>query len=260
MASGHGQAIASWWRDDPPAPAAAAALLTGLSVLYRGARALHRGLYAAGLKRRRRLPIPVVSVGNVTVGGTGKTPFVAWLARELIRRERRVLVLARGFGRAAGASHNDEGEWLDRAAPGVRVVQSPDRVRAAAAALSAAPADVAILDDGFQHEPLARDLDVVLIDASDPFGNRRLLPRGPLREPLAALRRAQFVFLTRAELASEADVERLAAEVRALAPAARVGTVRFEIASLRKGADREAVVVGASGVDVPGMARPRRVV
>ncbi len=243
MASGNDRrrSIESWWRDEAlaPSPPVLGPLLSCASVVYRGGRALHRGLFAAQILQRRRLPIPVVSVGNLAVGGVGKTPFVGWLARELVARGRRVLVVARGYGKAFGARLNDEGEWLERAAPGARIVQAPDRFRAATEALAAAPADIALLDDGFQHERLARDLDVVLLDGRAPFGNGRLLPRGPLREPPAALRRARFVLVTRAELAPCGALEQIRARVVALAPAARFGVVSFEIAALRRGSGRE---------------------
>jgi tetraacyldisaccharide 4'-kinase len=265
MASGQAgrHSIEEWWRDEPPPPAPLRALLSAASLLYRAGRALHRGLYAAGLKRRGRLAAPVVSVGNLTVGGAGKTPFVAWLACELSRRGRSVIVLGRGYGRAATAELNEEGEWLARLLPPplVRVVQAPDRFRAAQLALREQPADVVLLDDGFQHEALVRDLDVVLVDASDPFGNGRLLPRGPLREPLAALRRAHFVFLTRAELAPAERLRSLKEQVAALAPGARLGVVRFEVAALRGGGERGPPkrLAGRAVVLLTGVGSPRAV-
>lgn len=254
-------AIENWWSDERVAPAPVRALLGCASLLYRCGRTIHRGLYASGLRRRRRLPVPVVSVGNVTVGGSGKTPFVAWLARELAQRGSRLLVVGRGYGRPAGSRLNEEGEWLERVLPAVRVVQAADRFRAARTALAQAPADLVLLDDGFQHEALARDLDVVLVDARVPFGNGRLLPGGPLREPLSALARARFVFATRAELAAPGRLAALRERIAASAPRARVGTVRFEIGALRRGDAREppALLNGRDVVLLTGVGSPASV-
>jgi tetraacyldisaccharide 4'-kinase len=242
-----GRSIESLWRDDSAAPAATRALLSAASWIYRGGRALDRGLHECGLLRRRSLPVPVASVGNLAAGGVGKTPFVGWLARELAARGCSVLVVARGYGRRPGARLNDEGEMLERA--GARIVQDPNRFRAALAALRERPADLVLLDDGFQHEALARAIDVVLVDARAPFGNGRLLPRGPLREPREALARATHVFAARAELADAAAIDSLRAEVARLAPKARFGAVRFEIAALRRG-ERKLEPAALRGRDV----------
>lgn len=182
-----------------------------------------------------RLPSCVVSVGNLVAGGVGKSPFCRWLAQALTERGHSVLILARGYGRARGAAWNDEGAWLAAELPGVRVVQDPDRARVGAAALREAAADVVLLDDGFQHERLARDVDVVLVDAAAPFGNGRLLPAGPLREAPTALRRAHFVAATRCEQVPVASVPAVAARIAAVAPAARFMAVRFPIAAVRHG-------------------------
>lgn len=140
---------------------------------------------------------PVVSVGNLTVGGTGKTPMVKWIARRLLEQSLRVTILSRGYGAEAGAK-NDEALELEQALPGVPHLQNRDRVAAAREAIAACSSQVLLLDDGFQHRRLARDLDIVLLDATAPFGYGHLLPRGALREPVAGLRRAGVVCLTRA--------------------------------------------------------------
>jgi tetraacyldisaccharide 4'-kinase len=175
--------------------------------------------YAWGLCRRRRLPCRVISVGNLTVGGTGKTPLTIWLARWYRRQGWRVVVLSRGYGahrerpvqvvstgagplidwRAAG----DEPYMLAQALPGIPVLIALDRYLGGRYACEHFRAQVLILDDGFQHYALHRDLDVVLIDASNPFGAGALLPRGMLREPLRALQRADVVVLTRVDMATE---------------------------------------------------------
>ena len=156
--------------------------------------------------------IPVISVGNLTVGGTGKTPFTAWIAARLLEEGCRPAVVSRGYGGKSGrgpcivsrgsgpmvsaAVAGDEPLLLARLLPGVMVVVGSDRVAGARAAREAG-ADVLVLDDGFQHRRLARDLDLVLLDSHDPFGAYRLLPSGPLREPVTSLKRAHAVILTR---------------------------------------------------------------
>ena len=204
----------------------------GLSILALGWRVgllARSALRAAGIPRRARLPVPVVSIGNLTAGGTGKTPFVAWLASRLRSDGRRVGILSRGYGpRAAGADLSDEGMLLRRLiGRDVPQVEDPDRVRGGRRLLAEHPeVDVILLDDGFQHRRLHRDLDVVLIDATCPFGYGRLLPRGLLREPVSALRRAGAVVITRAERLDASALEGLGREIGALtgAPTAVVRT------------------------------------
>ena len=178
-------------------PAAARACLAALAAPYAAAVAARNAAYDAGLLAARRAPVPVISIGNLTLGGTGKTPLVAWTVRVLAAAGRRPAIVSRGYGAAAGAT-SDEAAELALLVPGVPHVADRDR-RAGAAAAAAAGADCVVLDDGFQHRRLARDLDVVAIDATDPFGCGRLFPRGLLREPLAGLARAGAVVLTRAD-------------------------------------------------------------
>ena len=176
--------------------------------------ALRRWAYARGLLPRHRAPVPVVSVGNLTVGGTGKTPVVAELARRLSRRGRVVAVLSRGYGGRGRGSRivsdgtriledarlaGDEPRLLAEALPGVAVLAGADRLRSAELAHGRLGAAVAILDDGLQHRRLHRDLEVVVLDADRPFGNGALLPAGPLREGPAALRRADLLWATQVE-------------------------------------------------------------
>ena len=168
-----------------------------LGLLYGGVAALRNWCFDTGLKPRLSLDVPVVSVGNLTVGGTGKTPTVAWLATLARAAGRRPGVLARGYGRAPGAALNDEGLMLQRQLPWLLQEQDPDRF-AAGRRLVAKGADFVILDDGFQHRRLRRDLDVVCIDAQRPFGNGQCLPAGDLREFRSGLRRAGVLLLTRA--------------------------------------------------------------
>lgn len=187
-------------------------LLKLLSLPYRGAVALRNGLYDRGLFPQRRLPCPVVSVGNITVGGTGKTPMVILLAKLLREKGRRPAVLSRGYGARRKAPVNvvsdgnrilmgwheagDEPVLIARSVPGVPVLTGPRRLLTGRAAIGHHGADILILDDAFQHRALYRDLDIVLIDAASPFGNGRLLPGGPLREPAKALNRAHLLIRT----------------------------------------------------------------
>jgi tetraacyldisaccharide 4'-kinase len=166
-----------------------------------------------------RVPAPVISVGNLTVGGTGKTPLVAWLAQWLTVRGHCVTIISRGYG-ASNGRPNDEALELTARLPGVPHFQNPDRVAAAQAALQANPEQVLILDDAFQHRRLARDLDIVLLDALEPFGFGRLLPRGLLREPLESLARAQIVALSRSDAVEEPRRREIEAQIRAIAPQA----------------------------------------
>ncbi len=192
-------------------------LLWPLEQLYAGAMRLRAAAYGRGWLKSERLPVKVISVGNVTVGGTGKTPMVLHLARRLGKRGRRVAILTRGYGRREFAPLviNGQGEvskftpelmgdepiLLARALPEVTLGIGADRVALARQILqmeAAQPPEIFLLDDGFQHLRLTRDVDVLLIDATDPFAEGAVLPAGRLREPLAALARADLIVLTRA--------------------------------------------------------------
>lgn len=202
-----------------------------LPALARGALSLAEPIYETYVRRRNRrfdtgrLPItavaaPVISVGNLTVGGTGKTPLVCWLAQWFVRRGIRVTLISRGYGKGA-SQHNDEARELAARLADVPHLQNPDRVAAAQGALRANPHQVLILDDAFQHRRLARDLDIVLLDALEPFGYGRLLPRGLLREPLTGLARAHVVGLSRADAVAPARVEEIRRQVSRVAPQAK---------------------------------------
>lgn len=186
-----------------------------LSVAYR------LGLGVANLRWHvpgsvHRPPCPVVSVGNLTVGGTGKTPMVACLADLVTQMGGEPLIVSRGYGSDKGRP-NDEARELERLCPDVPHLQSPDRVRAIRDWVENHPCDVAILDDGFQHRRCARDLDIVLVDALRPFGYGHLLPYGLLREPLSALRRADVIVITRTESVAADELAKLKTEVGSLA-------------------------------------------
>jgi tetraacyldisaccharide 4'-kinase len=198
----------------------AGALRLGLSALcpgYRAAVAVRNALFDRGVRRPADLGRPVVSVGNLTTGGTGKTPMVIEFARRLATLGHRPAVLMRGYAGHNGDS--DEARELRAALGGMGVIVEPDPDRAAAAErVLARDAGVAafVLDDGFQHRQVGRDLDIVLVDATRPFGFDRLLPRGLLREPPAALRRAHGVIITRADRVDATTLAALDDRVRSL--------------------------------------------
>jgi tetraacyldisaccharide 4'-kinase len=187
-----------WWQRHPPAWSAP---LLALSAVYRAGAAVHRAAV-----RPVKLELPVISVGNLTVGGAGKTPVTLELAQRLSARGSRPAILSRGYGRRSRDAlevlpdtpadlAGDEPLLLARR--GCMVFVGPRRAELAGLARRRG-ADVILLDDGLQHHALARDLDVIVADASNPFGNGRLLPAGPLREPPSALRRVPrgLVWLT----------------------------------------------------------------
>ncbi|MFA5146146.1 MAG: tetraacyldisaccharide 4'-kinase [Candidatus Omnitrophota bacterium] len=164
-------------------------------------------LYRSGIFRSHRAPMKVVSVGNLTLGGTGKTPFVIMLSRlikETLRREGSVLI--RGYGW-------DEQAMLKKALPDVPVIVGEDRVKGAHRSIRLYGSEIAVLDDGFQYWELSRDLEIVLVDARDPFGNGHLFPRGILREPKSALSRADIVVFTKVNKA-RCDLEKVKSEIR----------------------------------------------
>jgi len=180
--------------------------------------------YRNGRYDRRLAPIhavdvPVVCVGNLTLGGTGKTPLVEWLAGWFSSRGIRLAIVSRGYGTRAGVA-NDEALELALALPAVPHVQNADRLAAARDALARYSAELIVLDDGFQHRSLQRDLDVVLLDASEPFGMEHLFPRGTLRESPESLQRADVVVLSRATLLDEPGREAIRRRVACLAPQA----------------------------------------
>lgn len=190
----------------------ARAFLGLLSVPYGCGVALRNAYYNLVRPAARTLSVPVISVGNITVGGTGKTPIAAHIADLLIQRNRKVALLTRGYRggpirfderrRDLAATkwrmESDEAMVLQRRCPRARIIVDPNRVAAAREAVERG-CNVLVLDDGFQHRRLARDLDIVLVDATAPFGHDRLLPRGLLREPVRSLGRADLIILTRSD-------------------------------------------------------------
>ena len=213
-------------------------LLQGLAVIYKQLVGLRNRHYdRAG--RSYRAALPVLSVGNLTVGGTGKTPTVAWIVERLLARGRRPAVVSRGYGGDAGSgplvvstgdgplcpaeTSGDEPWLLARELTGAFVVVGSDR-RLGVEKARQLGADTVVLDDGFQHRRLARELDIVLLDAEKPFGNGYLLPAGPLREPVEGLARANVVIVTRSDPAGRYDlIEKTVRKHNPAAPILRAG-------------------------------------
>lgn len=216
--SGVDQRIArGWQRGFGPA---ASRLLGAASGGYRGLLGTREWLYARGLLKCRSLDCPVISIGNLTVGGTGKTPAVELAVRTLLELGRKPAVVSRGYGRrghgiqvvADAASirmdadeGGDEPFLLARRLPGVPVVVGGHRYDAARHAVERFGVTAIVLDDGFQHRTLAKDLEIVMARARDPWGTGQLLPAGPLREPLSALARADLIVVTGGRDASDVD-------------------------------------------------------
>ncbi|MGA7783264.1 MAG: tetraacyldisaccharide 4'-kinase, partial [Candidatus Acidiferrales bacterium] len=193
-------------------------LLWPVSLVWGAASRLRAALYRWRIFKPARLPGTVISVGNLTAGGTGKTPMVLWIAErlraELPSENNRVGILTRGYrGRSEGAAGEPQSDevsiYRERLQHHVHLGVGPDRF-ASGQTLARHDIECFVLDDGFQHMELARDADIVLIDATDPFGGGHLLPAGLLREPKSALSRADIIVITRSEqaLAVETIVRR----------------------------------------------------
>jgi tetraacyldisaccharide 4'-kinase len=206
-------------------------VLPPLSALYGAVTRTRLALYQRGTFQTTKLDRPVISVGNITAGGTGKTPLVEWVARTIAGAGKNVCILTRGYGRenpqrqvvvsdgktilATPAEAGDEPYQLATKLLGsAAVICNADRISAGRYAIENLDAECFVLDDGFQHLRLARDLNIVTIDATNPWGGGQLLPYGRLREPLSGLVRADCVVLTRCDQVENLDA--LRAEIRAL--------------------------------------------
>ncbi|MFA6318573.1 MAG: tetraacyldisaccharide 4'-kinase [Elusimicrobiota bacterium] len=254
------------------------ALLTAASLAYGAGVRARRLLYDCRVLKSAGLGCRVICFGNLTTGGAGKTPAVALAAQTLRQRKYGVVILSRGYGRRGAKGDvtvlrdghtphwtecGDEPWMLHAALQGLEVpiLAAPDRVAAGRQAMSFYQPDVILLDDGFGHLSLRRDLDVLMVHAARPFGDRRLLPYGDLREPMSCLSRAGLVVLTHADLVPATELDLLKEEIRARNPEAAVvesahrpdyvldadSNQRLEPAAL---AGRKAVAV--SGLGEPG--------
>ncbi len=234
--------------------------LSPLSALYASLLERRARLYASGRRVSEKLPHPVISVGNVTVGGTGKTPFVEFLARRFRFEGKRPAVLSRGYGRrskgvvvvsrgggplVSADEGGDEPVALARRLAGVLIVVGERRAEAARAADSLG-ADLFLLDDGYQHLSVERDVNLLLLDARDPFGNGRFPPLGRLREPLSALSRADAVVFTRVD--GNPPSEQALATLARWNPRAPVFTARI----------RPLDLADEAGSSLTGLQLPRR--
>ena len=194
-------------------------VLRGCETPYRLAMQWRNRRYDLGRYPTQQAGVPVVSVGNLTLGGTGKTPLVEWITRYLGQQHKRAAIVSRGYGAGQGGG-NDEALELALALPQVPHLQNADRVAATRQAVSEHHAELVVLDDGFQHRRLGRDLDIVLLDATEPFGYEHVFPRGTLREPLEGLSRADMVVLSRADMLASSERDAIRQRVCQYAPRA----------------------------------------
>ena len=226
-------------RDNPPVPSSAS-LLHGISIFYGAAQRLRTACYRHGVLPTRELPCKVISVGNITVGGTGKTPMTIYMAAKIKRAGFKVVIVSRGYKGGAekhggivsdgrtlymdAARAGDEPYMMACRLKGVPVVVGRNRFAAGMLAIGKFQPDVIVLDDAFQHLKLKRDIDLVLLDHMRPFGNFHLLPRGVLREPVSSLARSAACILTRFRVdADDAQMPSLAG-IQALVPGIPVFT------------------------------------
>ena len=206
-----------------------------LSLLYDAVVSARSAAYQKGYFKSSDLGAPTISIGNITVGGTGKTPLTASIAEMLYDRGERVCILTRGYGRKdprsrvvvsdgsevladAGQSGDEPFELAQRLKGKASIIADANRVEAAKWAMANLKPNVFLLDDGFQHMRVKRDLNIAVIDATNPFGNGKLLPQGILREPMEALIRADMIVLSRSNLADAPDIESLKTKLVAINP------------------------------------------
>jgi tetraacyldisaccharide 4'-kinase len=242
------------WRGDDALSRVARVALFPVEAGYRAVTSARGWMYEHEMLAIERSKIPVLSIGNLSVGGTGKTPFTAWIASELLRCGERPAVILRGYG-------GDEVLVHQRLNPGIPVVVEPRRVDGIARAEQMG-ATVAVLDDAFQHRAAAREVDIALVAAEQWGMSHRLLPAGPWREPLSALRRASLVVITR----KTADPSRVTAVCDAIAleaPHVPQVIVRFTLNDLRLANDRSPVegmplssMTGRAVAAIAGIAEP----
>jgi len=200
-------------KDDSAAAQAIYPMLDYASRVYGKASRMYKEFYEKKKLKTERLPFPVISVGNITWGGSGKTPLVEYIARRVCEMNKNPLILSRGY------SH-DEIEQYKEHLPNILVGIGKDRAKTAREIAQKSRIDAAILDDGFQHWKLERDLEIVMINALNPFGNGKLIPRGSLREPVEAMARAHIIVLNHSNLIKPDMLRGMKKKITDLAPAA----------------------------------------
>ncbi len=251
-------------------PSLVRGLLTALVPVYAGGLKLYLLPYRTGLRKQARLGVPVVCVGNLTTGGTGKTPMTQLVCRRLQERGLRCVVLSRGYGGTneygcaivsdgekvllTAADSGDEPHLLATSLPGIPVLVGKDRRVTGALAVERFQPDIIVLDDGMQFWQLHRDMDVVLVSAIRPFDNGYPFPRGLLREPISHLKRASAIVITGLEMAEPADVnnaEKLAARAAPGKPIYRAGLKAFGLRSVKAdGVEYTGAVENLRGIPV----------
>jgi tetraacyldisaccharide 4'-kinase len=204
-------------QDQRPGIGILRALLGAVALVYGLVMRGRNLLFAVGILRSRRASVPVISIGNITTGGTGKTPLVIWLCNYLRNKGLHCSILTRGY-KTQPDQITDEPALLARACLDTDVIVNPNRVTGAQKAVSVYQAQALVLDDGFQHRKLKRDLDIVAVDATCPFGYGRVLPAGLLREPKSGLSRADAVIITRFDQADAEQMRKLEQEIQKIAP------------------------------------------
>lgn len=241
-------------RDDAPLPWYLDALLTAATPVYRA------GMLLRGMRTPVKVDARVISFGNLTVGGTGKTPAVIERAEAEVATGNRVAVLTRGYGatkrldeivlteradtREMADVLGDEPVTIARRVPQVVIARSADRVAAARQAIDRYGCTVLILDDGFQYLRLARDEDILVIDATNPFGNGRLLPRGILREPIASASRATHIVFTHCDRVGAVALRDLESTIRTVCSGVPIRRAQHAPLSLRSNANDETLDLG----------------
>lgn len=246
--------------------------LSVLAHVYKGAVTLRATAYRKGYLERERVDVPVISIGNLTVGGTGKTPMAVHLAGVALAQKKRVGLLSRGYGGTNegrgpllvsdgatiltdAASAGDEAVMMAEAVPRVPVAVCSNRARGARLLIERCGVELIILDDGFQHLQLERDADLVLLDADQPFGNGRMLPRGPLRERPGVLSRADVVVVRTPDGELPEKLRRRLAHLTA----AKLLTARNRIDRVTDGTGQTVKQrSGETVLAVCGIARPER--
>ncbi|MBN2455485.1 MAG: tetraacyldisaccharide 4'-kinase [Sedimentisphaerales bacterium] len=239
--------------------------LASASVFYYFVITVRNFLYPKGLLRQHRVEALVISIGNITVGGTGKTPLVIWLCDNLLRRiteeksQIKCAVLTRGY-KAQEPGYADEPEIITKRCPQTKVIVNANRLAGAKEAIEKFGAKVLVMDDGFQHRRLARDIDIVVIDATCPFGYRKMLPAGLLREPVTALRRADIVVINHCERLGRAEANELEGRVRLISPHSAIARAGYVPVAVRFADDtqkaceelKQRKVFGFCGIGNPG--------